>query len=404
MRILYISTEYPPDTGFGGIATYTKAMAEIMAGRGHTVEVITRSKDLKTLTKTINNVVVHRIFAGTYGLPQGRWAYPLRYLSYKNIPHSLIYRAWAIEADKAYCQLTAGNGMFDIVEYPDCGGEGCFVSRHKNQTTVCRLHTPWTMVRRLDKISEPVADRFYCALLEKSALRNASAISAPSQAIAAAIKKMWNIKTDSVFPNPLLPREYPVHHGNGWVYTGRVEYRKGVHLLLKAYSRLCRQFDPPLLTLVGAPFGNLPDGQTYGDYITGMIADLDLSQRVKWIKGVAHDEIFGYLAASAVAIFPSLWENFPYSCLEARACGCTVVVPRCGGFPEIVTDHKDGMVFDTENMQDLSGKLALLLQDQALQARLGTQAAHTASTLCNAQAIGKRSEDFYESLLNGNKK
>ena len=43
MRILFISNEYPPDTGLGGIGTYTGHIAEGLALRGHTVQVICRS-------------------------------------------------------------------------------------------------------------------------------------------------------------------------------------------------------------------------------------------------------------------------------------------------------------------------------------------------------------------------
>jgi glycogen synthase len=39
MRIAFVSHEYPPDTAFGGIATYVRQAATLLAGRGHSVEV-----------------------------------------------------------------------------------------------------------------------------------------------------------------------------------------------------------------------------------------------------------------------------------------------------------------------------------------------------------------------------
>ncbi|MDD5674736.1 MAG: glycosyltransferase, partial [Chitinivibrionales bacterium] len=93
LRILYISNEYPPQTGFGGIATYTKTIAEIMAERGHAVQVLARSPEGVTFIETVNGVTVHRISAGTYRLPEGKLAYPLRRVCRSAFPHTLAYRA-----------------------------------------------------------------------------------------------------------------------------------------------------------------------------------------------------------------------------------------------------------------------------------------------------------------------
>ena len=43
MRIAYISYEYPPDSSYGGIATYAAQAARMMARRGHEVEVFASS-------------------------------------------------------------------------------------------------------------------------------------------------------------------------------------------------------------------------------------------------------------------------------------------------------------------------------------------------------------------------
>lgn len=40
LRILFLSTEYPPETGWGGIGTYTYNMAKALAERGHQVHVL----------------------------------------------------------------------------------------------------------------------------------------------------------------------------------------------------------------------------------------------------------------------------------------------------------------------------------------------------------------------------
>ncbi|MDD5673123.1 MAG: glycosyltransferase family 4 protein, partial [Chitinivibrionales bacterium] len=312
------------------------------------------------------------------------------------------YRAWADSAYQTYCQLTSGNDTLDIVEYPDCGGEGFELSRLASQATVCRLHTPWTAVRKFNEITEGPLDRLLLCRLEKGAIRKAGSLSAPSNAVAALVNKMWGIKKVTVFPNPMPRREYPQSQGSAWIFTGRVERRKGVHLLLQAYGKLCGQENLPPLKLVGAPYG-IYNGAPYGDYIGAMIDRLQMSGRVTWIKGVAHEEIFDHLIGSAVAVFPSAWENYPYSCLEAMACGCAVVAPRCGGFPEIIQDLKTGLLFEAGSVEDLTEKLLTLLRRPHLQSELGVHARSAVAALCDAETIGKCTEDFYYACIAGRK-
>ena len=40
LRILFLSREYPPETGGGGIGSYVHTMAHALAGRGHDVHVL----------------------------------------------------------------------------------------------------------------------------------------------------------------------------------------------------------------------------------------------------------------------------------------------------------------------------------------------------------------------------
>ncbi len=62
MRICLISREYPPDTGFGGIATFTKHLAFGLTALGHKVHVVTLTKDDdKARSYSEDGITVHRI-------------------------------------------------------------------------------------------------------------------------------------------------------------------------------------------------------------------------------------------------------------------------------------------------------------------------------------------------------
>ena len=60
MNIAFISYEYPPDTAYGGIATYVHQAAMMLSRRGHHVEVFSGSPH-RTGTENEECLLVHRI-------------------------------------------------------------------------------------------------------------------------------------------------------------------------------------------------------------------------------------------------------------------------------------------------------------------------------------------------------
>jgi 1,4-alpha-glucan branching enzyme len=189
--------------------------------------------------------------------------------------------------------------------------------------------------------------------------------------------------------------------GNDWIYTGRIEYRKGVHTLIEAYARLCELQTPPKLRIIGRPYGKLPDGKEYSEYIEQLIIRKGCESKIEWIRGVPLSSIQGYLQRSCVAIFPSIWENLSYGCLEAMANGLAVVASRCGGFPEIINDEKNGLLFEPENVTELTEILSRLLADPLARKNLGTNARKSIETIYKSSIVCKQTESFYENVIKG---
>jgi glycogen(starch) synthase len=338
MNILYISSEYPVETGYGGIGTYTKYAAEGMVRRGHTVHVLCRSVSAEVKTTNENGVTVHRIPSLGYRIPQGKRFYLLRKACYKLLPHTLIRQAWAKTVSAAVIDIER-TAHFDIIEFPECGAEGFYLKGSLKPKRIARLHTPWETVRKLDKLQEAPLDTFFLSFMEKFSVKKATAVSSPSHALADQIKCHWNLKKITVFPNPIPLHNFSITKGTEWIYTGRVERRKGVHILIQAYNEISRRISVPPLYIIGSPYGFMADGMSYEDYIRDLMDKNGSGNTIKWVKGTTLDKVKDYLTNSSVAFLPSLWENFPYSCLEALACGLVVVASDCGGFPEIIKNE-----------------------------------------------------------------
>jgi glycogen(starch) synthase len=397
MIILFVSNEYPPDTGFGGIGTYTLHAAEGLAARGHRIHVICRGVSDKNETIICNGVTLHRVIPGPYTLPSTRLFFPFRMICYRTIPQSLVRLAWAKTVERTIADLRNAGLLFDLIEYPECGAEGFYV-KQATGATIVRLHTPWSLIHKFDDLGGPGADRILQEYLEKGATRKATAITAPSQALAALLKKRWRLPQVTVYPNPLPAGSFPQTKGGGWIYSGRIERRKGIDVLLRAYARLCAEHTAPPLMLLGRSYGRLKNSEEYGNYIRSLIANPALSEKVTWIPGVPQYDVATYLSRSSVAFFPSLWENFPYACLEAMACGCAVVASRCGGFPEMIDDGLSGILVEPGAETALYGAMLRLLQEPALVTKLGAAARVRVASCFDRESVCERAEGFYRSL------
>lgn len=398
MRIAYISNEYPPETGYGGIGTYTRYMAEGMAARGHAVWVLCRSASGMPYRREINGVHVQRLSPGTYPLPRSRYLYHARALARRFAHHYLVKMAWAREVRSSLRDIESREGAFDVVEYPECGGEGLLLCTTSSAATVARLHTPWSHIRSYDLLHESSADRLLLGWMERRSTRRATGITSPSSALARRMERQWCLKDVTVFPNPIHSSEYRRTNGRDWIYVGRVERRKGVHVLIAAYARLCRRGTPPLLLLLGRPYGTFADGTSYGSHIQALIERHGLADRVTWVKGVDHDAVGGYLRRAGVAIFPSLWENFPYACLEAMASELAVVASRCGGYPEMIDNHTTGRLFTPESSEELAAILAGLADNPRAVRKLGKAAAESVRRRFDTAVVCEKAELYYAGI------
>jgi glycogen(starch) synthase len=399
MNILYISSEYPPETGYGGIGTYTKYIAEGMASRGHTVSVIARSNNSVEKTEQRHGVTICRIAPLPYPLPTHRYAYPLRRFCTSGAPHTLNRLSWAMAVSRKINSHLQESISFDIIESPECGAEGCCISAQMAKRRIIRLHTPWEMIRRHDGLQEPWGDHIMLPLLEKWTARRAHAVSAPSHAIATCMEKLWHLAAVTVIRNPLPVALFKQSKGETWIYTGRIERRKGVHHLINAYAKVRQSCRVPLLKLIGRAYGTDKNGKDYGDLIKAMIADLGIQQEVQWLENANLEDVAFQLQDAAVAFFPSLWENFPYACLEAMSSGCTVVATRCGGFPEIIAADESGLLVDPDSAEALEAAMVFLLKNPDRRYQLGCAARKRMKDMVSADQICREMELFYLQLL-----
>ena len=103
-----------------------------------------------------------------------------------------------------------------------------------------------------------------------------------------------------------------------------------------------------------------------------LAAEFDLADRVEFC-GMRND-VAELLASSSIFVLSSKREGFPVSTLEAMRAGLPVVASRVGGIAEQVIDGKTGYLFRCGDSRSLQNKLAVLIGDPSLRAKLGQAA------------------------------
>jgi len=177
--------------------------------------------------------------------------------------------------------------------------------------------------------------------------------------------RMWTMY------NGVAPEDFPVADGEPDVPTvafmGRVDPLKDLHTLIRAFAVVRERIpDARLRIFGGTPAGNGP----YRDSCQDLIVELGLDG-VATLEGRVESAVEAYHAGSVVAL-TSISEGFPYTVVEAMACGRPVVCTDVGGVAEAVGDA--GIVVPPRDVAAVAGAFVELLTDDARRRRLGTAA------------------------------
>ena len=112
--------------------------------------------------------------------------------------------------------------------------------------------------------------------------------------------------------------------------------------------------------------------------------------------GFARD-VAAVVSAFDISVFPSLWEGTPLTVFEALAMGKTILATDADGLLDVLTDNRDAMIVPKRNARALAEGIVRLIDDPALRARLGAEAART-SLQYDIATFVRKMERLYEIL------
>jgi alpha-1,3-rhamnosyl/mannosyltransferase len=139
--------------------------------------------------------------------------------------------------------------------------------------------------------------------------------------------------------------------------AGPIERRKGIDVLLRAFSAFKREGPEELsLVITGA-------AQEGGVDVLSMTQELGITDSVRTPGHVPEEDLAGLLSASEALVFPSLCEGFGRPVLEAFAAGVPVVASDIPPVREVAGGAC--VLVDPGSVESLKDGLAALLCDPA---------------------------------------
>ena len=397
MRIALLSYEYPAETGFGGIGTYTWYHARALVKLGHEVHVVAGSVDRSDLRPE------HHDGVSVWRVNGGIAPYGFEVLKKARCYWSAYRAQNALNMFKALKALQK-TANFDLVEMPECGAEGLLVALRHAAPSVVKLHSPSRLI--MDFYPVTSLDRRICSALENVAVTHCDAVVSCSQFLADEMSPLIGDKRPiRVIPNGIdvelfdastqidvrekfdLPPDRPIIF-----FAGRMEKRKGIHLCEEIASRILTRYPVAFVFAGDDLFGIMKE------QILPRLEQQDLRGSVHFLGRLGLSDVRSCLRQTDIFLIPSLWENCPYSCLEAMAASRAIVSSDAGGLPEVIRHQSNGLLARSGDPASYADAIARLVEDADLRERLGNEARRTIESSFRDTEIARRTAELYSTV------
>ncbi|HEX6519515.1 MAG TPA: GT4 family glycosyltransferase PelF [Streptosporangiaceae bacterium] len=151
-------------------------------------------------------------------------------------------------------------------------------------------------------------------------------------------------------------------------WAGRIDPVKDLFTLLRAFALVGKQMPEARLRIFGSPPHG---GKAYLQRCRAEAGRLGIGEQATFEGRVP--EIKDAYRAGNVVVLSSIIEGFPYTLIEAMACGRACVATDVGGVSEALADGA-GLIVPPRNPAAMAEACLRLLRDQALRSRIGAVA------------------------------
>jgi glycosyltransferase involved in cell wall biosynthesis len=369
---------------------------------GHDVEVVCLAKE-EARTLDDEGIPVHRVLPFNF---KSKLSAVDRCMPYSKYLLTAATALW----DK-FAQLHAEK-PFDVVDTPELLAEGIIPAITGTAPLLIRLYTPHSkfIAEKLHNVSASF-DHQNVAMIERIAMLQADVLTSPSRDLAEFVALDLNYPLDdiAIVMNPLDTAVFcpegdkalPPSEKLRVIFVGRLEERKGINYLIEAVPQVVSQFKNVEFIVIG-------DDTPTGTGGSSVLAQLKASLRrsgcegyVTFIDRIALSALPSYYRSADISIVPSVYDNSPYTALEAMACGRPVIGTSAGGTKEYIVDGQSGLIIEPRDAAAIANALLKLLSNQSERTRLADNARQRALQNFDRKAVAEQTVKLYERAIAG---
>jgi len=312
-----------------------------------------------------SNISVYQIEKG-HSIPY----YIYRLTKFFKLP--IIFAAWLIRIQDENQLIKTLKKIekqkpIDIVEVP----EGTFINKiHKHWKVIIRAHgSSWSFRKYCGDQDDSLDD--YLKIWQRKQHLNAFANYAISRHTRDHLTSELKLPEDKIkyIPYPIdikkfqkaIPKKINGIFNNGPIIlsVGRLEYRKGMDILVKSMNFVWDQIPNAFLVLLGESIDfSINDLK---NFVPQNCRDLIIHPGF-----VSYDEIPSYYKAVDLYVSASQYETFGYTILEAFSAGKPVISTDRGALPELIKNGYNGYTVPFRDSKRLGDAIIKVLNNDRL--------------------------------------
>lgn len=193
--------------------------------------------------------------------------------------------------------------------------------------------------------------------------------------------KTWDVKND--------------YFVNGYfkiVYVSYLYHGKRQHFFVDILKALKRK------DIVIDCYGDLENVE-YVNRIKKDIVEAGLEGQINLKGRIENSELRSILKDYDAYVCPTFMEMSPVNILEAQAAGLPVLASNVGGMSDLITHNENGLLFECDNLVDVTQKIESLIDNKELRERLGRAGRKYVSQTYTAKEASIRIKTKIQNLL-----
>lgn len=389
MRILHVIANLAPR--YGGPSTAAMGMAVALANRGHEVEIFTTDQDGRgRLNVTTNQPVSHN------GVTVWYFRASLRFGWAVSLPLAKALRSRIREFDVVHIHslylfhdVVAGHFcrkyQVPYIVRPHGTLDPYIFARHRLRKALFELAVERRNLRWASRIHYTTREEM---ILAQSVIKGM----APGAVVPLGLH---GEKYQTMPPPGAFRRNWP-EIGQRWIclFLGRVNFKKGLDVLLPAFSEVSKARSDTHLVIAG------PEDEGYAQQVRKWVRELNLQDHVTFTGMLLGDEKLAAFKDANAFVLPSYSENFGISVVEAMLSGLPVIVSNKVNLWTDIAEAEAGLIIENDVGQ-LKDAILRLHDDPECAREIGARGQRLAQLRYNWGAIARQLEDMYTASQSG---